>query len=63
VEQWLARDPLKLARARLLDQGIAEEQLDELEAQANALIERAVQAALAAPYPDPTETAASEFSG
>jgi TPP-dependent pyruvate/acetoin dehydrogenase alpha subunit len=63
VERWLARDPLKLARARLLDDGVPEEQLDELEGQANSLIERAVEAAVAAPYPDPDETAATEFSG
>jgi TPP-dependent pyruvate/acetoin dehydrogenase alpha subunit len=63
VERWLARDPLKLARARLLDAGVSEGQLDELEAQAKSLIERAVEGALAAPYPDPAETAATEFSG
>jgi TPP-dependent pyruvate/acetoin dehydrogenase alpha subunit len=62
VERWLARDPLKLARARLLDDGVSEEQLDDIEAQANALIERAVAGALAAPYPDPSDALASEFS-
>ena len=62
VERWLARDPLKLARTRLLDQGVTEARVDEVEGQARALIEQAVQAALAAPYPDPAQAAATEFS-
>jgi TPP-dependent pyruvate/acetoin dehydrogenase alpha subunit len=62
VEEWLARDPLKLARARLLEDGISEAQLDEAEANAGALIEQAVAGALAAPYPDPDQVTASEFS-
>ena len=62
VERWLARDPLKLARARLLESGVVEDQLDEAEAQASAAVEQAVQAALAAPYPDPERAEATEFS-
>jgi TPP-dependent pyruvate/acetoin dehydrogenase alpha subunit len=61
VEEWLARDPLKIARARLLQEGVPEEQLSEAEQRASALIDRAVEDALAAPYPDPTATVATEF--
>jgi TPP-dependent pyruvate/acetoin dehydrogenase alpha subunit len=62
VEEWLARDPLKLARARLLHEGASEQQIDELEGEVSALIDRAVAAALAAPYPDPGRPGASEFT-
>ena len=31
VERWLARDPLKLARARLLQEGVSEEQIAAIE--------------------------------
>jgi acetoin:2,6-dichlorophenolindophenol oxidoreductase subunit alpha len=61
VEQWLARDPLTLARARLQEEGVPEEEIDEAEATASGLIEQAVQAALAAPYPDPDQDVATEF--
>ncbi len=61
VERWMARDPLKLARARLLEEGIGEEQITAAERAAGELIERAVASALAAPYPDPESEAATEF--
>jgi TPP-dependent pyruvate/acetoin dehydrogenase alpha subunit len=61
VEEWLARDPLKIARARLLQEGVPEEQLSEAEQRASALIDRAVEDALAAPYPDPTAIVPTEF--
>jgi acetoin:2,6-dichlorophenolindophenol oxidoreductase subunit alpha len=61
VEEWLARDPLKLARNRLLEAGLGEEQIAETERSASRLIEQAVEAALASPYPDPHATAATEF--
>jgi len=61
VERWLARDPLKLARSRLLEQGVSESQLAAVEADALREIEQAVQAALAAPYPDPEQDRGREF--
>jgi TPP-dependent pyruvate/acetoin dehydrogenase alpha subunit len=61
VEQWLARDPLKLARARLVEEGVGEERIDAAEADAKTLVELAVEAALAAPYPDPGQEAATEY--
>jgi TPP-dependent pyruvate/acetoin dehydrogenase alpha subunit len=62
VEEWLARDPLKVGRARLAEEGVAGEQIDAAEAEARTMIEQAVEAALAAPYPDPEHDAATEFS-
>jgi TPP-dependent pyruvate/acetoin dehydrogenase alpha subunit len=61
VERWLARDPLKIARARLLEEGLGEEQLVAAEESTSALMEQAVQTALDAPYPDPDLDAATEF--
>jgi acetoin:2,6-dichlorophenolindophenol oxidoreductase subunit alpha len=62
VEQWMARDPLNLARTRLLAEGVSEEQIAATEEATNALIEQAVENALAAPYPDPASEQATEFS-
>ena len=53
VERWLARDPLGIARARLVELGVAEPEIDEVEEATRARMDRAVEAALAAPYPDP----------
>jgi TPP-dependent pyruvate/acetoin dehydrogenase alpha subunit len=62
VERWMARDPLKIARTRLLAEGVSEEQVAATEEATNALIEQAVENALAAPYPDPASERATEFS-
>jgi TPP-dependent pyruvate/acetoin dehydrogenase alpha subunit len=62
LESWLARDPLKLARERLATQGVSEEELVESERATNALIDDAIEQALAAPYPNPELDAATEFS-
>jgi acetoin:2,6-dichlorophenolindophenol oxidoreductase subunit alpha len=62
VEHWLARDPLGIARARLVDLGVAEPEIDEVEEATRARMDRAVEAALAAPYPDPQAEHATEFA-
>jgi acetoin:2,6-dichlorophenolindophenol oxidoreductase subunit alpha len=62
LEQWFERDPLKLARTRLLHDGLGEELVAAAEQGATAQIDQAVESALAAPYPDPAEDAATEFS-
>jgi TPP-dependent pyruvate/acetoin dehydrogenase alpha subunit len=62
VQRWLARDPLKLARARLLEDGLSEEDVDAVEQVTNALMDQAVETALSAPYPDPATEAATEFA-
>jgi len=62
VERWLARDPLTIARARLLEDGMPEEQIAAAEESARALIEQAVRSAQESPYPDPELDVASEFS-
>jgi acetoin:2,6-dichlorophenolindophenol oxidoreductase subunit alpha len=62
VEHWFERDPLKLARARLLKDGLSEEQVAAAEQTTTSLIDQAIENALAAPYPDPAADAATEFS-
>jgi TPP-dependent pyruvate/acetoin dehydrogenase alpha subunit len=61
VERWLERDPLKIARARLLEAGVTDEQIAAAEEDAAALIDEAVESALAAPYPDPEQERGTEF--
>jgi TPP-dependent pyruvate/acetoin dehydrogenase alpha subunit len=62
LESWLERDPLKLARARLLADGASEEQISEVEQRVTSQMDLAIENALAAPYPDPVEDAATEFA-
>ncbi len=62
LDEWLERDPLTLARARLLDTGLTEEQIAAVEQATASRLEEAVDSALAAPYPDPVLDAATEFS-
>jgi TPP-dependent pyruvate/acetoin dehydrogenase alpha subunit len=61
VERWMARDPLTLARERLLQDGVTEDELGTIEAEVEALMERAIEAARQAPFPDPDERPATEF--
>ena len=62
VERWFERDPLKLARVRLLDDGLSEEQISAVEQATTAELDQAVENALAAPYPDPAQAAATDVS-
>jgi pyruvate dehydrogenase E1 component alpha subunit len=63
VEQWFERDPLKIARAQLLDHGLADDEIVAAEQATATLVQEAVESALAAPYPDPALEAATEYSG
>jgi len=61
VERWLARDPLGIARGRLLAEGMPEDAIAAVEDATRRELEAAVEAALAAPYPDPAQ-GATEFA-
>jgi TPP-dependent pyruvate/acetoin dehydrogenase alpha subunit len=61
VERWMARDPLPIARRRLLDEGVGEEAIKAVEEAIGRELDEAVEAALAAPYPDPADQA-TEFA-
>ncbi len=61
LEAWRERDPLKVARARLIGEyGVAEAALAEIEEGVEREIDLVVERALAAPFPDPTAPV-SEF--
>jgi TPP-dependent pyruvate/acetoin dehydrogenase alpha subunit len=62
VQRWMARDPLTLARERLLAEGVSEDALAALEATAQARVDEVAQAALAAAYPDPVSVPGTEFA-
>ena len=51
-----------MAKARLIELGISEPELSEVEATTRGRIEHAVESALAAPYPDPQAENATEFA-
>jgi 2-oxoisovalerate dehydrogenase E1 component len=52
LSQWQQRDPLVITRARLLGRGVAEDTLNEVDAQVQARIDAAVDRARQAPPPD-----------
>ncbi|MET9758956.1 thiamine pyrophosphate-dependent dehydrogenase E1 component subunit alpha [Streptomyces sp. NPDC006372] len=55
VERWLEHDPLDVARGRLAELGVPEAAVAEAGERARAVVERAVEAAKAAPPPEPRE--------
>jgi TPP-dependent pyruvate/acetoin dehydrogenase alpha subunit len=61
VDRWLARDPLTIARQRLLDEGVAEAAVKAVEDATRTELDEAIEDALGAPYPDPT-VRATEFA-
>jgi TPP-dependent pyruvate/acetoin dehydrogenase alpha subunit len=61
LDSWRERDPLVVGRARLIEDGVAPEDLDALEAEAVAELDAVEAAALAAPFPDPAAPA-TEFA-
>ncbi|MFL5871058.1 MAG: thiamine pyrophosphate-dependent dehydrogenase E1 component subunit alpha [Solirubrobacterales bacterium] len=62
LEEWLDRDPLAIARRRLLDLGLEEGEISGAEQSVRERLERDIEAALAAPFPDPTAETATEFA-
>src|SRR5690606_24134087 len=51
VTEWMARDPLRLSRQKLIELGVAEDALDRAEREVERWIEEAVAFALASPEP------------
>ncbi len=51
LEYWKARDPLILLRRRLARAGVADDRLEAIEASVEAVMEEAVEFALASPEP------------
>jgi acetoin:2,6-dichlorophenolindophenol oxidoreductase subunit alpha len=61
LERWKERDPLQVARRRLHLAGVTEEEIEAVEEATQRELDEAVDAALAAPYPDPA-VKATEFA-
>jgi pyruvate dehydrogenase E1 component alpha subunit len=61
LERWLERDPLEVGKQRLKDIGASDADIEAVDQEIHAEMERAVEAALAAPYPDPETENATEF--
>jgi TPP-dependent pyruvate/acetoin dehydrogenase alpha subunit len=61
VALWRDRDPLDVARGQLAELGVAESDVDSIDAEVEAELGRAAEFALRAPYPDPAVATASEF--
>ncbi|MFE0252817.1 thiamine pyrophosphate-dependent dehydrogenase E1 component subunit alpha [Streptomyces sp. NPDC059010] len=55
VERWLKHDPLDLARGRLVEMGVPEAVVGEADERATSVVQKAVDAAKAAPPPDPEQ--------
>jgi pyruvate dehydrogenase E1 component alpha subunit len=55
VRTWLARDPLAVARRRLIESGVAPDDLDEVDDRVARRVAEAVAEAKAAPEADPAE--------
>jgi acetoin:2,6-dichlorophenolindophenol oxidoreductase subunit alpha len=61
LERWKERDPLDVARLRLVEAGVSEEEIEAVAETTRRELDAAVAAALAAPYPDPA-VKATEFA-
>ena len=55
LRDWLSKDPVARARAALLEQGVSSEVLHQIENEASAEIEDAIQFARNSAYPNPNE--------
>jgi len=55
LEQWLMRDPVKVLRGRLVEWGIPEGEIEQIEANAQRIVTDAIEAAKNAPLSDPSE--------
>jgi acetoin:2,6-dichlorophenolindophenol oxidoreductase subunit alpha len=61
VDRWLERDPLAIARRRLLEFELEERQVAAVEDETHERLERAIEAAMEAPFPNPDDDVAREF--
>jgi len=61
-EAWLARDPVSVARARLLASGMPEGEIADLEARVDARVRASLRAAQRAPHPEPSELLEGVFA-
>jgi acetoin:2,6-dichlorophenolindophenol oxidoreductase subunit alpha len=61
LKEWMARDPVARARARLMEYGVRADEFEQIERDIRAEIEEAVIFARESPYPDESELASYVF--
>jgi len=59
IARWRSRDPITLIKTKLLESGVPQANLDEIESNVSQAIEGAVEFALQSPSPSPSEFLAS----
>jgi pyruvate dehydrogenase E1 component alpha subunit len=62
IDSWLERDPIERHRKRLLEAGVAEAELNELDARTTADVDAAVEFARSSPSPDPASAFTDMFA-
>lgn len=62
VEAWLKRDPLIITRQQLLEEGLSESTVDEIEQRAHEHINDGIEAARQDPYPDAQADELTEYA-
>jgi pyruvate dehydrogenase E1 component alpha subunit len=62
VKEWLARDPIPTLRRRLVEDGVDEAELDEIDRSVRAAVDDATEKAKAAPVPDPSSLETEVFA-
>jgi pyruvate dehydrogenase E1 component alpha subunit len=63
VQEWLAKDPIKRLRERMLrDNTLSQEEVERMEKRASAEVEEAARFALGSPYPAPEEALEDVYS-
>jgi len=62
TEEWAKKDPIDNFKKYLLDEGIDEKEIDDIDEAATKEIEAAVQFALESPLPDPSEVTTDVYS-
>lgn len=62
VEAWLKRDPLIITRQQLLDGGLSDDEVTDLEERAEAHINEGIEAARQDPFPSPDSDKLTEYA-
>lgn len=62
VQEWLGRDPIPTLRRRLVEAGVDEAELDEIDRSVQAAVDDATQKAKDAPIPDPSSLQTEVFA-
>jgi pyruvate dehydrogenase E1 component alpha subunit len=62
VAEWMTRDPFNTYRARLIELGVGEDELDAIVERADAAVDAATESAKAAPYPAPEKAFADVWA-